>query len=153
MEMAKRKPDVVAETTGSGIRAAERRVTKSGEDLKRPKRRKFTAEYKLSVVKAVEAALVSGEPGAVGAMLRREGLYSSHLVTWRKQRDAGELAAFSKKRGPKTTRNPLADEVARLEREKAQLEDRLRRAEIVIDVQKKVAILLGIPLPGSSESS
>jgi transposase-like protein len=149
MEMAKRKPDVVAETTGSGIRAAERRVTKSGEDLKRPKRRKFTAEYKLSVVKAVEAALVSGEPGAVGAMLRREGLYSSHLVTWRKQRDAGELAAFSKKRGPKTTRNPLADEVARLEREKAQLEDRLRRAEIVIDVQKKVAILLGIP-PESS---
>jgi transposase len=153
MEMARRKPDVVAETTGSGIRAAESRVAKTSEGLKRPERRKFTAEYKLSVVKEVEAALASGEPGAVGAMLRREGLYSSHLVTWRKQRDAGELAAFSKKRGPKTTRNPLADEVARLEREKAQLEDRLRKAEIVIDVPKKVALLLGIPLPESSESS
>jgi transposase len=153
MEMAKRKPDGVAEATGSGIRAAETRVAKASEDKKRPTRRKFTADYKLRVVKEVEAALASGEAGAVGALLRREGLYSSHLVTWRKQRDAGELAAFSKKRGPKTTRNPLADEVTRLEREKAQLEDRLHKAEIVIDVQKKVALLLGIPLPESSESS
>ena len=153
MEMAKRKPEVVAETTGSGIRAADSRVAKTSTDLKRPKRRKFTPEYKLSMVKEADAALASGEPGALGAMLRREGLYSSHLVTWRKQRDAGELAAFSKKRGPKPTRNPLADEVARLEREKSKLEDRLRRAEIVIDVQKKVALLLGIPVPEGSESS
>lgn len=152
MEMAKRKPDVVAETTGSGIRAAETRGAKAREDKNRPSRRKFTAEYKRSIVKESDDALASGEVGAVGAMLRREGLYSSNLVTWRKQRDAGELAAFSKKRGPKPTHNPLAADVARLEREKAQLEDRLRRAEIVIDVQKKVALLLGTPLPESSES-
>jgi transposase-like protein len=158
MEMAKRKPEVVAGTTGSGIRAAEAlaaetRDAKARDHKGRPTRRKFTPEYKLRMVKEADAALASGEVGATGALLRREGLYSSHLVNWRKERDAGVLEAFSKKRGPKAVHNPLTEEVARLERENAKLEDRLRRAEIVIDVQKKVALLLGTPLPESSESS
>ncbi|MBZ0232484.1 MAG: transposase [Deltaproteobacteria bacterium] len=106
----------------------------------------------MRILREVDDALASGESGAVGALCRREGIFSSHLVTWRKQREAGELAALTpKKRGRKPTRNPLADEVARLEREKAKLEEKLRKAEIVIDVQKKVAALLGKPFPEDEE--
>ena len=108
-----------------------------------PKRRTFTAKYKLEILKQVEA---SNEPGAVGAILRREGLYSSHLTEWRKERERGALAALEKKRGRKPTRNPLADEIEKLRRENAQLKRRLEQAETIIDVQKKVASMLGIPL-------
>jgi transposase-like protein len=86
------------------------------------------------------------EPGAIGALLRRHGLYSSLLTTWRRERDAGALAQLSRKRGRKSTRNPLTDRVAELERENRKLQRRLKQAEIIIDVQKKVAEILGIPL-------
>ncbi|MBE7449919.1 MAG: helix-turn-helix domain-containing protein [Kofleriaceae bacterium] len=106
----------------------------------------------MRILRAADEALASGERGAVGALCRREGIYSSNLLTWRKQREAGELAALTpKKRGRRPTQNPLAEEVARLEREKAKLEEKLRKAEIVIDVQKKVAALLGNPLPEAPE--
>ncbi len=80
-------------------------------------------------------------------MLRRRGLYSSHLTTWRKERELGGLERLSKKRGRKArTRNPLAPRVAELERENHRLSRRLRQAETVIEVQKKVSEILGIPL-------
>lgn len=118
----------------------------------KPARRHFTAAYKLDVLKRAEEC----GPGEVGALLRREGLYSSHLTAWRKQRDEGALKALSPvKRGRKPkARNPLADEVARLERENRKLQKRLEQAEMIVEFQKKVADLLGIPLakPPGEES-
>lgn len=113
-----------------------------------PKRRKFTGRYKLEVLKQVDAA--KDEAGAVGSILRREGLYSSHLTEWRKERDRGALAALEKKRGRKPTRSPLSDENEKLRREVAQLKRRLEQAETIIDVQKKISGMLGIPLKASS---
>ena len=110
------------------------------------KRRTFTAEYKMRIIKAADAAKGSG--GGVGALLRREGLFSSHLTTWRKERQASLLAALAPKtRGPKSKRDPEAEELQKLRQENQRLTESLRRAEIVIDVQKKVGALLGWPLP------
>lgn len=108
----------------------------------RPKRRRFAAEYKLGVLRQADACK---EPGAIGALLRREGLYSSHLVHWRRQREeAAQAQLKSRKRGPKPK---LQDpRVKQLERETARLERRLKRAETIIEIQKKAAELLGIPL-------
>jgi transposase len=81
-------------------------------------------------------------------LLRREGLYSSHLTAWRRQREQGELNALApKKRGRKSTANPLTEECQRLRKENARLSRRLEQAELIIDVQKKVSALLGISLP------
>ena len=111
----------------------------------KPKRRQFTADYKRSIVTQAEACR---DDGAIGALLRREGLYSSHLTTWRRQKEQGELEALApKKRGRKSTANPLADENQRLQKENARLSRRLEQAELIIDVQKKVSALLGISLP------
>ncbi|MFN3323804.1 MAG: transposase [Bryobacteraceae bacterium] len=110
-----------------------------------PKRRQFTAEYKRCILDQAEACR---DEGAIGALLRREGLYSSHLTAWRRQRQQGELAALSpKKRGRKSTAHPLAEENQRLRNENARLSRRLEQAELIIDVQKKVSALLGISLP------
>lgn len=116
----------------------------------RPKRRTFTAEYKLEILKQADEA----EHGQIGALLRRENLYSSHLSTWRDEQETGALAALGKKRGRKSTKNPLQDENDKLRRQNAQLQARLAQAEVIIDVQKKVAGLLGIPLnaPSLAES-
>jgi transposase-like protein len=109
------------------------------------KRRSFTAEYKLRLLAEIDAAT---EPGAIGALLRREGLYSSHLVTWRRERQAGMLQGLTPhKRGPKSKRNPQEEEMQKLRRENQRLTEELRKAAIVIDVQKKVGALLGWPLP------
>jgi len=110
------------------------------------KRRTFTAEYKLRVLAEADAA--ASTPGAIGALLRREGLYSSHLVTWRRERRDGILKGLTPhKRGPKSKRNPQEEELHKLRRENQRLTEQLRKAEIVIDVQKKVGALLGWPLP------
>jgi len=114
---------------------------------------RFTAEYKLPVLRQADACTGSGE---LGAVLRREGLYSSHLTTWRRQWQQGSLAALSpKKRGrPATPASPFARRVAELERENAQLTHRLRQAETIISVQKKISEILGIPLkPGDDAGS
>jgi len=109
------------------------------------KRRSFTAEYKLRLLAELDTTT---QPGAIGALLRREGLYSSHLVTWRRERQAGILQGLTPhKRGPKSKRNPQAEELQKLRRDNQRLTEQLRRAEIVIDVQKKVGTLLGWPLP------
>lgn len=114
------------------------------EVLAKAQRRKFTAEYKLAIVEEADRAT---DPGQIGSLLRREGLYSSHLVEWRRLRAAGALSAFSKKRGRKPARNPLAEENLKLKAQVARLEKKLQQAEIVIDVQKKVSALLGITRP------
>ena len=116
------------------------------EVVAKAKRRTFTAEYKQRILQ--EADSVAATPGGVGALLRREGLYSSHLVSWRRERRAGVLEALKpRKRGPRSERNPLAEENQKLRRQVGQLTEKLRKAEIIIDVQKKVAALLGNPLP------
>jgi transposase len=110
------------------------------------KRRTFTAEYKQRVLTDADAA--AAQPGGIGALLRREGLYSSHLVTWRRERQAGVLKGLTpQKRGPKSKRNAQEEEMQKLRRENQRLTEQLRKAEIVIDVQKKVGALLGWPLP------
>ena len=116
------------------------------EVAERAARRRFTAEYKLQVLRHAEAC---ASPGALGALLRREGLYSSHLTTWRRQREQGSLAALSpKKRGRRAgPPSPLARRVAELERDNARLTQRLQQAETIIAVQKKLSEALGIPLP------
>ena len=109
-----------------------------------PRRRRFTADYKAGIVQEADACR---EEGAVGALLRREGLYSSQLTTWRRQYRSGALTALKdNKRGRKQTRNPLDDEVARLQRENTRLARRLEQAETIIEIQKKVSSMLGIPL-------
>lgn len=110
------------------------------------KRRRFSAEYKQRILAEADAA--AAQPGAIGALLRREGLYSSHLVTWRRERQAGILKGLTPhQRGPKSKRNPQQEEMQKLRRENQRLTEELRKAEIVIDVQKKVGALLGWPLP------
>lgn len=123
------------------------------EVSERAARRRFTAEYKLRVLRDADACT---GPGEVGALLRREGLYSSHLTTWRRQREQGSLAALSpKRRGrPAVPPSPLARRVAELERENARLTHRLQQAETIIAVQKKVSEILGVPLkPGDDAGS
>jgi len=108
-------------------------------------RRRFEAAYKLRIVGEADRLT---EPGQLGELLRREGLYSSHLTSWRRQRDEGSLAGLApKRRGRKAKRrDPLAQELERLRRENQRLAERLRQAETIIDVQKKVSEMLGIPL-------
>jgi transposase-like protein len=114
----------------------------------RPRRRSFTAQDKLRILADTDRA---AETGGIGAILRREGIYSSALTDWRRQRDAGAFGALAPaKRGPKTAEpNPLTAELALLRRDNARLSLRLTRAEAIIELQKKVAELLGIPLAPS----
>ena len=113
----------------------------------RPRRRRFSAAYKLAILAEIDRAT---EPGAVGAFLRRERLYSSHLVDWRRARDRGALEALARPQGrPKP--NPLAKENERLRRQNARLEGRLATAERIIEIGGTVSELLGIPLAQPSE--
>jgi transposase-like protein len=110
------------------------------------KRRRFTAKYKQEILAKADAA--GSDPGAIGALLRRERLYSSHLVAWRRQREARIREGLEpRKRGPKSKRDPVADENLKLRRENERLTEKLRKAELIIDVQKKLAALLGAPIP------
>jgi transposase len=119
----------------------------SPEFFARPRRRTFTAKDKLRILAATDQA---AETGGIGAILRRESVYSSTLCDWRRQREAGASGALTPvKRGPKTAEaNPLAAEVALLQRHNADLTRRLARAETIIDVQKKLAALLGLTPDG-----
>ena len=108
------------------------------------KRRIFSAAYKKKILAEMDAAAGSGN---IGELLRREGIYSSTLTRWRRERDNAVDSVFSRKRGPEPKRNPLTAENEKLRRQNQRLEEDLRKAEIIIDVQKKVAMLLGRPLP------
>lgn len=108
-------------------------------------RRRFSAEYKREILAEADSCVKFGE---VGALLRREGLYSSHILTWRSQRSRGELLGLSpKRRGPKPSKNPADDRMRQLERENSKLRMRAERAEALIEVQKKLSELWGVTLP------
>lgn len=109
------------------------------------KRRRFTAEYKRRILKEADAC----DRGELGALLRREGLYSSHLVEWRRARDAGELAGLApRKRGPKAqATEELATKLAEQQKQIARLEAENAKLQLICDVQKKVSQLLGVTLP------
>jgi len=111
----------------------------------KPTRRRFTANYKLQLLQQADAC---SEFGDIGRLLRREGLYSSHLVRWRRQRNKGMLDGLSSRtRGRKASKcNPLLPEVERLRKENEQLTNRLKQAQLIIEVQKKVSQLFGITL-------
>jgi transposase-like protein len=118
----------------------------------KPVRRRYTAEYKLRILDEADACT---EHGQLGALLRREGLYSSHLRTWRKQREEGILNGLTpKKRGRKgKPKDPVQEENQRLRRENQRLVARLKQAETIIEVQKKLSEALGIPLDNSETNA
>ena len=141
MKVVEKKP------RGEGIGEAgeaKQDVEQDGEVVAKAARRRFTAEYKRRIVREADRCT---QPGEIGALLRREGLYSSHLVTWRAARDRGELEGLSaKKRGPKVTPpDPRDKRIAEQEREIARWQKRAERAEAFVEVPKKVAALLGTP--------
>jgi transposase-like protein len=114
------------------------------EVVAKPKRRQFTAAYRMRILEEADRCT---EPGEVGRLLRREGLYSSHLTAWRKARRNGALHGLaSKKRGAKHTRNPLEAQIRQLEAKVVRLEQELHQAHTILDVQEKVAGLLGFDL-------
>ena len=119
------------------------------EVLAKAKRRGFTAEYKQRILNEVDQATAAGRSGEVGAILRREGLYSSHLAAWRRLREAVELSALTtKKRGPKAKPVNADDREKReLKRKLAMAEALLKRAEALLGLQKKVSEIFGIELP------
>jgi len=129
-----------ASTAGNGKSVPDPAVPEN------PVRRRFTAEYKLRILREAD---LCAQPGQVGALLRREGLYSSHLTNWRRQRETGTLAGLApKRRGRKASPDaPLVADIERLKRENRRLTEKLRQAETIIEVQKKLSELLGIPLP------
>jgi len=158
--MVQNTPPAVAAVGSEGERSEPERTTAATagvaetpdpEVVGRAVRRRFTAEYKRRILAEVDAAAGSG---AVGRIIRREGLYSSQLTTWRKaRRNSERLALEPKKRGPKPTpENPLQAENTKLKRENVQLHKKLHTAELMIDLQKKVSQLLGITLPVLEQS-
>ena len=129
-------------TGAAGPSAALRAPAPDPEVPAKVTRRRFTLEYRLRILKVADAC---EQPGALGALLRREGLYSSHLSNWRRQREQGELVAGrARRRGPMP--KPIDPRVKQLEVENRRLQRKLARAETIITLQKKVAEILGIPL-------
>jgi len=135
---------------GAGVLERSRRVSMSEERrpdpevLETPKRRRFTAEYKAGIVQEAESCT---EQGQIGALLRREGLYSSQLSKWRELYSRGASEALrDNKRGRKRKRTPEQEEIDRLEKENEKLKHRLYQAETIIECQKKLSRLLGIDL-------
>ena len=136
MEGARRATGISPSGRTSGVAGLS--VVPEPEVPEKAIRRKFTARYTRRILREAE---LCEEPGQVGALLRREGLYSSNLTTWRRQAESGALAALSpKRRGPKEKKaDPSLRRIAELEREKQKLEHKLRQAELIIDAQKKIA--------------
>lgn len=145
---------VIEQHAGSGAAAA-----RPDPEVRKPKRRRFSAEYKLEILAEADAC----GSGEIGALLRREGLYSPYLSTWRRERAEGALAALApKKRGKKGRGDTpegariaaLEQAVRKLEREKSALGLKLKHADLLLDIQKKISELLGIPLsPPPSDGS
>jgi transposase-like protein len=148
---AKETPPVAASTASAAKTPAPPGAPGAPDpEVAPPRRRSFTAEFKRQVLAEADACT---EPGEIGALLRRHGLYSSHLTEWRRQRDEGALSGLApKKRGRKAAaKNPLAAEVARLQRELAKANARAKRAEGLVELQKKLAALLGEEIPSEEE--
>ena len=129
-------------TGASGPMTTSRATDPDPEVPAKPERRRFSAEYRLRILQQADACK---KPGELGALLRREGLYSSLLTNWRRQRDHGALREMrGRRRGPKP--RPVDPRVKELEAENRRLQRKLQRAETIITLQKKVAEILGIPL-------
>lgn len=135
----------------AGVKEGTRRVTgvtpaasdfpPDPEVPSKQRRRRLTAAYKLKILHKIDEC---NEQGQVGALLRQEGLYSSNVTRWRKQRDQGILTAMTpKKRGRKDFKNPMANEVTKLQKENENLRKKLWQAERIIEVQKNISELLG----------
>ena len=139
----------MSQDSSSSSKSGKASPTKVDSEVKaNPERRKFSAEYKRRILEEADACT---EPGQIGALLRREGLYSSNLIHWRRQRSEGSLNGLSpKKRGPKP--DPLANENAALRRRIERLEAELKRAETIIEVQKKLSDLLGLSDPNGQKN-
>jgi transposase-like protein len=139
-------PATVAATGPGGPVAGNGKPIPDPAVPEKPVRRRFTAEYKLRILREADQCTESGQ---LGALLRRDGLYSSHLTAWRQQRNEGALAGLApQRRGRKAAPDaPLVAENERLKRDNQRLTARLRQAETIIEVQKKLSEILGIPLP------
>jgi transposase len=138
--------------TAAAIRQASQGAT--SEPPKTATKRQYDAAFKVRILRELDQLVASGERGAQGAFLRREGITWSHVHRWQKERDKGGLEALApKKRGPKANAGGSAKELERLRRQNARLQQELRKAEIIIDVQKKLAALLGeeVPVPPEEE--
>jgi transposase-like protein len=132
------------EPNGGANNAPANGPTPEPEVLAKPKRRRFTPAYKARIVEEAQRCTESGQ---IGALLRREGLYSSALTQWRRQYQAGALQGLKDdKRGRKRTRDAREKELERLQRENQRLNKKLRQAELIIEIQKKVAAMLGNPI-------
>ena len=137
------------EGTASAVREATRSgISETATTPERPKRRTFTAEFKQRIVREAAAARASGTEGAIGELIRREGVFSSQLTNWARESEAGQLDGLTPKpRGRKSRKNPLSEENARLQRDIKKLQHELYKANTIIDVQKKLSFLLGDTLP------
>jgi transposase len=147
LPVARREPErSESDRSGTGSKTGlELTAHPDPEVAAQAKRRSFTADYKQRILSEADRAKGTG---GVGALLRREGLYSSLLTTWRRERASGVRQALApQKRGPKSKRDPVQEEIQKLQKDNARLTEQLRKAEIVIDVQKKVGALLGWPIP------
>jgi len=140
----------ITETQRTGRLTRGFRMVSDPEVSEKPVRRRFTAEYKQRILREAENCK---EHGQTGALLRREGLYSSNLITWRRQAEQGTLAALSpKKRGPKERKpDPSLRRIAELEKDAQKLRHKLRQAELIIEAQKKIAEILQRPLDQDEE--
>jgi transposase len=135
--------------TAAAIRASRPRLV---ESVPQPVKRMYTAEFKLRILEEVDRLGASGERGSQVAFLRREGLTWTHVHRWRRQLETGGVEGLEpKKRGPKPKTDPATKELERLRRQNERLQVQLRKAEIIIDVQKKLAALLGVEVPASPE--
>jgi len=132
------------ESEQSAIPASK--VEVSSSTASKPQRRIFTRKYKLEIIERAEAC--SG-PGEIGKLLRQEGLYSSHLSTWRRLRREGSLSALGRKRGPQKSKSDVQLEHEKIARENVRLQEKLAHAEKIIDIQKKLSEILGISLEGT----
>ena len=145
------KTEVDGEVRGPGRPSSARQELPDPEVSEKPTRRSFTGKYKLAILEAADGCRPG--TGEIGALLRREGLFSSHLTAWRRLRSEGALEGLQKKkRGPKPRRqDPVVRENQQLRRDVARLQERLEQAERIIEIQKKVSEILEIPLssPGN----
>jgi transposase len=146
----RKKLKMVSSTTASSPAPVASDAAPDPEVRAVAKRRQFSAAYKLSVLEEADRC---SSTGAIGALLRREGLYSSHLTVWRREREAGALAALARRRGRKAVLSAEQKRLASLQADNARLRRELEQARTIIEVQKKLCTLLGLPTAASAESS
>ena len=146
----RKKLKMVSSMTASSAALAAPRAAPDPEVRAIAKRRQFNAAFKLSVLEQADRCT---SPGAIGALLRREGLYSSHLTTWRREREAGALEALGRRRGRKAKFTPEQKRLAALQAENARLKRELEQAHTINEVQKKLCTLLGLPTAASAEGT